>query len=179
MEVPPADQDISKVYYTSYRYRSDPSVSVVIYNINLPASVIENVIERRQHLEQANNLILQDFENIRNIYYQITGSYVLINPSTGAKKTWTGSFYANYINNPSIVQPFQKYDAATFVDSSFRLLDQAENILTANGENSEWMFESLTSIIFNVQVKVPTHHVIFQRRQLLSHRRYRKYFNLF
>ena len=47
MEVPPADQDISKVYYTSYRYRSDPSVSVVIYNINLPASVIENVIERR------------------------------------------------------------------------------------------------------------------------------------
>ena len=177
MDVPLNEQ--AKVYYTSYHYRSDPNVHIVIYNITLPVTIVQNDVQRQLHLEKANTLLQDDFRNIQEVYYQVTGSYTLVNRTTGATQLWTGSFFTSYLHNPSIIQGFRQYDAATFVDTNFRLLDFAEQILRANGQDSEWVFESLKSIIFNVQAKVPKNHGLLRKRVITSHTRYQKYFTLF
>ena len=177
--LPMDEEESSKVFYTSYNYRSDPRIHIIIYNITFPVSIVDNLIERQRHLERANDIISTDFVNVRDIFYQVTASYTLVNRETGVTQLWTGSFFTTYLQNPSVIQGFKKYDSTTFVDSSYRLLDNAEQILRNNGENSVWLFESLRSVIFNIQAKVPHRHGIFQTRQIASHTRYRKSFNLF
>ena len=146
--LPAMEEDaISKVHYTSYDYRSDSNFVIVIYNITLPANIVHDVVQRRVNLERANELLIHDFGQNADIYFQVTGSYTLVNERTGATQLWTGSFYASHLNNPSQIQGFQKFDQETFVDSTFHLLNSAEQILKANGNDSEWTFESLTSII--------------------------------
>ena len=180
MDLPLNEADaISKVFLTSYSYRSDSNFRIVLYNIVLPANIVHDVNQRQIHLEQANQRIIEDFGGIQEIYYQITGCYTLVNRDTNVTQLWTGSFYTNYLRNPSQIQGFRKFNPQTFVNSSFQLLNSAEQILLANGKDSKWKFESLNSIIFNFQVKINKNNEFFQRRDLQSGRRVQKSFNLF
>ncbi len=167
----------AQVHYTSYNYRESNSI-IVIYNITLPVNIVHNLNERLIHLQRAKELILDDFSGHQTpIVFQVTGSYSLIS-NDNIRQIWTGSFYTNHLNNPSQIQAFQRFDENTFVDSSNVLLDNAEAILRRNGDDSEWSFEELYSIIFNFQVKLAKNDLLVERRNIRPNQRIQRNFGL-
>ena len=167
----------AQVHYTSYNYRESNSI-IVIYNITLPVNIVNNLNERLIHLQRAKELILNDFRDHQTpIVFQVTGSYSLIS-NDNIRQIWTGSFYTNHLNNPSQIQAFQRFDENTFVDSSSVLLDNAEAILRRNGDDSEWSFEELYSIIFNFQVKLAKNDLLVERRNIRPNQRIQRNFGL-
>lgn len=180
MNLPGAQADaVSTVHYTAYTYSSNAAFCIIVYNITLPVNIVEDENLRYLNLQRVNQLLVADFGVNADIFYQVTGSYTLVNRVTGATQLWTGSFYTNLVFNPSLVQSFQRFDRETFTQSSFDLLSRAEEILARNGNNSEWTFESLKDIIFNVQLKKSKNDAIINRRHLRFNARFQQKFNLF
>ena len=179
MEGEAVEQDAatSVVHYTAYTYRSDSNFCLVIYNITFPADVVNDVVLRQSHLERTNRLIVRDFGAAAVVIFQVTGSYTLVHNS-GATQLWRGSFYTHVDNNPSQIQSFRKFESGTFTQSCFELLGRAEEILRRNGEDSDWTFESLHSVIFNVQVKLRKNHAVIRERQMQFNSRFQKKFDL-
>ena len=170
---------VSKMHYTAYTYSTNAAFCIIIYNVTLPAGVVENENLRHAHLERINYLLLDDFGEDENIFYQVTGSYTLVNRVTGATQLWTGSFFTNLVFNPSLLRPFAKFERATFTQTCFDLLGRAEDILRRNGNDSEWTFDSLRSIIFNVQVKRSKNDFVIHKRNIRFNSRFQQEFNLF
>lgn len=171
--------DQSTVYYTNYLYRN-PNFHLILYNISIPASAVNVSADRLFHLEAIRNLINTDFGPNLQIVYQVTAAYSLIHSDTNDRYEWTGSFQTTFENNPGQIQGFQLYNEQTFVNQNFQLLNDAEQILIDNGEDSKWSFETLRAVIFNFQVQVPIHHGILRERNIdiQGHRRIFRSFNL-
>jgi hypothetical protein len=139
---------------------------LVIYNINIPAAIIYNDQERRNVLERARRLLMNDFGNL-DIRYQVTASYYLRNSITGAQQTWTGSFFARH-NSLAQLSGFRAFDNDSFVQTTFQATQgqDVEANLRWNTLDTAWKFEALLSIIINVQCSVPTGHKTVARRNL-------------
>ena len=165
------------VHYTAYPYSSNKSLCILIYNITLPARVVDDPDARLAHLERANRWISDDYGQV-DVVYQVTGSYILRHEN-GATQEWTGSFYTHARDNPSQIQGFRRFESDTFTQSSFELLNHTEAILIENGMDSSWHFESLVSIIFNVQGKIRKDSDIIQIRDIRFNSRFQQKFNLF
>lgn len=174
----PADQ-ASVVHYTAYTYSSNTNFCILIYNITFPAGVVGDPNTRLAHLERANRLISNDFGPNAVVFYQVTGAYTLVHRTTGAVQQWTGSFYTHVANNPSQIQGFRQFDPETFTQTSFQLLNNVEAILASNGADSAWAFESLSSVIFNVQAKINKNNEIVRTRNIRFNSRFQRQFNLF
>jgi hypothetical protein len=150
----------------------------VIYNINIPADVVHNPEQRQNALERTRNLLRQDFNGGVSVFYQITGTYVLIHSESGQTMEWVGSFQEE-LHNPSLVQDFELFDPATFVDTVFPLLNNVEEKLTWNGRDTKWKFDRLQSIIINSQsIVLSTHSVLRIRNLKRKKRKFRNTFDL-
>ena len=174
-----AENQVATVFYTGYTFSNDSRQCIIVYNVQLPVGIVHNEQLRFLNLTRLNQLLVNDFGVGTDVFYQITGSYTLVNRRTGATQNWTGSFFTNLIFNPSLIQSFRRFDSATFTQSSFELLARAEDILRRNGDNSEWTFESLKNVVFNVQVKRRKNDAIVARRGLRFNSRVQRMFNLF
>lgn len=161
----PRRVDQSTVYYTNYTHRNS-NFHLVLYNVSIPASAVDNAAQRLNNLVAIRNLLVEDFGPNFQILYQVTAAYSLIHSETGERYEWTGSFQTNFENNPGQIQGFQFFNANTFVNLNNELLDHAEEILRANGQNSKWTFETLRAVIFNFQIKVPSDHGILGIRNI-------------
>ena len=164
------------IAYNSIQESGNNNLFVVEYNINIPASVVQNPEERIHALERVKTLLETDFEAGDIIDYQITGTYELRNTDTGLLREWVGNFYA-HMNNPAMIQEFQLFDGRSFVNDVYPMLDNVEAQLLFNGRDSKWKFERLQSIIFNVQCTVYQNHKVLQNRKLT--RKKRKFRNTF
>ena len=171
------DTPAAAVHYTAYSYSSDPNLCILIYNITLPARVVDDPDARLAHLERANAWITDDYGDV-DVVYQVTGSYTLRH-ANGSTQEWTGSFYTHARDNPSQIQGFRRFDRDDFTQSSFELLNHAEAILRQNGEDSSWSFESLISVIFNVQGKIRKDSDVVRIRAIRFNSRFQHKFNLF
>lgn len=136
----------------------------VIYNVNIPEDIIDDVNERRDILERTRSLIDDDFPNIP-VYYQITACYDLMNKVTGFTVRWTGSFFSEN-NGPSQLTPFQRFESGTFVDTSFDNCENVRERLTWTNEDTQWVFHELVSVIFNFNINVRSNHPVLQDRRL-------------
>jgi hypothetical protein len=152
----------------------------VEYNINIPAFVVHNPDLRRNALERVRVLLETDFNPADQIYYQITGTYVLRNTENNDTCEWVGSFYAG-LHNPAVLQDFQLFDRRLFVNTVHNLLETVDEQLLYNGRDTKWEFDSLQSIIINVQSTVVERHRVIQQRRLkqgIRRRKFRQTFDL-
>jgi hypothetical protein len=151
---------------------------LVEYNINIPAFVVYNREERWNALERIRVLLETDFNPTDEIDYQITGTYVLRNTENNDTREWVGSFYAG-LHNPAIIQDFQLFDRNSFVNTVHLSLENVDEKLLYNGRDTKWEFESLQSVIINVQTTVfKTHRVLVDRRLQGRRRKFRQTFEL-
>ena len=146
---------------------------LLVSNINIPERFIDQV---QPILGRIVQFISNDYGNATpSIDYQLTASYTLRNTNTGELRTWTGSFYPTG-NDRACITPFRTYNSNFIANVSLDL--QRQNIfnkLQFNQLDSAWKFESLISIIINVQAKIThNHHVFFSKRHFANYQRRRK-----
>jgi hypothetical protein len=178
----PTRQDL-KVDATLFPPRSNDKKEkekvIVVYNINIPAAF--NDAERSNAVALIQRLLEIDFVGwTSHIVYQVTASFMLRNTSTGMDKNWTGSFFAKG-NSPAQLTPFKNYDSATFAPTVQHAIDHAEETLSRAGlmMDTVWVFDSLESIILNVQSKIHRAHPVIIKRGLIQTLRSRKQVSFF
>jgi hypothetical protein len=178
MNLPRQREVANSVYYTGFIDRDD-DYRVIFYNFNVTAADVRNLMQRQQVLEKIHTTVNGDFGFDAEIFFAVTATFWLIHSETNQRVEWVGNFYANFDNNPSVIQDFKAYQSDTFVVSSFDLLNHVENILTLNGKNSKWTFESLQSVIFNFQARVLKNHDVINKRLIQFNNRRQQSFQLF
>ncbi len=150
----------------------------VEYNINIPSFVVHNPDLRRNALERVRVLLETDFNPTEPIDYQLTGTYVLRNTENNDTREWVGSFYAG-LHNLAVLQDFQLFNSGSFVNTVHNLLETVDEQLLYNGRDTKWEFDSLQSIIINVQSTIVERHQIIRARRLGGRRRkFRQTFEL-
>jgi hypothetical protein len=89
-----------------------------------------------------------------------------------------GSFYAG-LRNPAITQDFQLFNRQLFVNRVHILLENVNEQLLYNGRDTKWEFESLQSVIINVQSTIFRTHQILRDQNLQGRiRKFRQTFEL-
>lgn len=139
---------------------------LLISNINIPVRFL-NTLENNGVLHRIIDFINQDYINIQNIYYHVTATYILKNSQSGATRQWSGSFSpaGNVLN---AIQPFRLYSLASITNlPTVCNVNSTEAILRTSNLETVWKFESLTSIILNVQALVPINHPTLLFRDLV------------
>jgi len=135
---------------------------ILVTNINIPPvyfnqpNLIQLLVDfiRREYLT--------DFETT---LFELSGAYNLKNTTTGHTRTWVGSFSPK---QQYTLTPIQNFGRA-FEDTLRPFLDLIHlNQSCSNlvGE-SVWKFDSLISLIINVQARVSVHHPTIIRRGLV------------
>jgi hypothetical protein len=80
---------------------------------------------------------------------------------------------------PAVLQDFQLFDRRSFVNTVHNLFENVDKRLLYNGRDTKWEFDSLQSIIINVQSTVVEGHQIIRARRLGGRRRkFRQTFEL-
>ena len=163
MDQPQWEQELLKVDATALR-KDNREGYLIIYNINVPADIIHDNVERQDVLVRIRDLLVNDFQH-DIVYYQITAAYYLAHRVTGELRPWLGSFFPGG-NGPAIIRDFQRFNANTFVRSAFEDTQNCEDALTWRGVDTAWIFDSLISVIFNCQVDALSNHRILYQRHL-------------
>jgi hypothetical protein len=65
-----------------------PAAWIVLYNINLTRQLWQN----EASLIRIRDRVVRDFNNDTGIYFQLSGTYTLVNCEKGEVHTWSGSF---------------------------------------------------------------------------------------
>ena len=131
----------------------EPGECIVIYNINVPYESFATRQQSIRILQRVRNVVQRDFSGIP-ASFQITASYLLVNEANGQHRIWTGSFYAHG-NAPGMLSQFKRFDPNTFIQFSLNCLEDIEDTLYhwPRAQGTEWKFDHVISIIFNVQCK--------------------------
>ena len=137
---------------------------IFVSNVNIPESEFDNL---DNVLERVKLLILQDYNNLVNIQYQVCATYELRNTETGDQRQWCGSFNPRG-NQLNTLGPFQTFDEnfVTFVKGAC----SPENVyrkLRFYHVQTNWVFHKLTSIIVAIQSEINLTHPTLLRKSLL------------
>jgi hypothetical protein len=152
-------------------------------NINVPLSYIKDAESRETTLNRIYKYIEIEFSeydnfNVRYKKYlaselevEITATYTLRNLVTDEIKHWTGSFNPSANDMGSLLKfiPMSKFKTSeSFVSHVSNLVDPtiALRLLTWKGGSTKFKVEQLTSVIFNFQCSLPTHHRFLTRRNV-------------
>ena len=136
---------------------------IFVTNINIPERYLNQV---RPILQRADNFILNEYEGAGRVFYQLVATYYLKHSDTGHLRHWGGSFLPKEINLSSI-DSFHAF-GPNFVNR-LELLCNKETLsekLSLHNIDTEWEFHSLTSVVINVQAKVPDNFTTLVRRNL-------------
>ena len=137
----------------------DPQYCTLILNFNIPASIVENNVPLTYNevLENISQYIQNNF-NTNNVLFQVTAAYYLVHSKTSDNRLWTGSF--NPANNQSSTLSGHFFESFNSAQTFIQTIQQSSapqhiaNCLKWDGDESDWNFESLASIIVCVQIKV-------------------------
>ena len=147
----------------------------IILNFNIPASVVEENVP--QTFDQVLNNIAEFIErhfDTGGVIFQVTAAYYLVHVETEDRRLWTGSFYPIGNHSSSLSgQIFQAYNnSPSFVRrvKEFSLPQNIAACLRWGGEESNWTFDSLASIITSVQTTLAHDHVFLTANDLLQTR---------
>lgn len=152
-------------------------------NINVPLNYIKDKESRENTLKRIYKYIEIEFseQNNLNITHrkylaselevEITATYTLRNLVTDEIKHWTGSFNPSANDMGSLLKfiPMSKFATPeSFVTHVSNLIDPtiALRLLTWKGGSTKFKVEQLTSVIFNFQCSLPTHHSFLTRRNV-------------
>ena len=136
---------------------------LLISNINIPEFYLDDTLP--QILQRVHQFIIHNYGPDLNIQFQITATYTLINAENNQSRLWTGSFFPAGTDRASITQ-FRSF-GPDFIPFCSRHLqrDHIINTLQWADYSSLWRFETLQSVIINIQALVhPNHHVIRSRQ---------------
>lgn len=139
---------------------------VLVSNINVPLGHLETREATENVLDRIEAFINANYTTVNNVWYEITATYSLRHRESGTVRNWVGSF------NPRagpIIHEATIFDA-TFKNVSQRILNLetvCANLLHFNNLESDWVFDSLHSIIFHVSGFVPQDYHILYTRNLL------------
>jgi len=139
---------------------------LILYNINVPANLLNDQVQKRASFERVAELLTTDFES-KDVEYQITASYILKHKETGAERFWSGSFFAKE-DSPAVLLDFQKFDRRNFVDIALAATQNVNDKLRWRGRETVWAFSQLESLIFNAESKVRANSKIFDKRGIVK-----------
>ena len=148
----------------------------VILNFNIPASVVQdNVPQSFDYvLNNIANYVGQHFLH-DTVNFQLTATYYLVNTRTGDTRLWTGSFFPAGNHSASLSGPFfQAFRSPHSFVERIKDFSLPQNIVTClkwGGEDSDWTFDSIASIIASVQVKLSVNDDFIRNNELLANRR--------
>ena len=165
-----APRSLLKVDATCLKIR--PLKYLIIYNFNIPETVVYNQDELIVTLQRIGKLITEDFIHKR-VLYQIIASYILKHQVTGETRTWTRSFFVKN-NSLAQVSDFLVFDNNTFVRTSLIEIGDIENKLNLDND-TKWRFDRLLSVIFNTQCAVFIGEDVLQRRFLNQARQHKTF----
>jgi len=141
------------------------SAYLILYNVNVPANLLEDQVQKRASFERVAELLASDFER-NDVQYQITASYILKHKETGAERFWSGSFFAKE-DSPAVLLDFQRFNRLNFVDTALAATQNVNDKLAWRGRETVWAFSQLESLIFNAESKVRANCSIFEKRGIV------------
>jgi hypothetical protein len=168
MEFRPGRQDL-KVDITALKGNNRDPRYLVLCNITVPAFMVYNRESRREALQNIRNLIDRDFGRENRVVYQLSGSYTLRHTRlANITRHWTGSFFA-HLNSPAQITDFHTFHVENFIQIADAAMQDVDTKLTYTlAIDTEWAFDSLTSVIINIQAKVDPRDPLLRRRNLIS-----------
>jgi hypothetical protein len=142
-------------------------VGIFVTNVNIPESVVGNL---DNILERIRLLVVNDYDNIENIQYQVCATYELRNTVTGDRRQWSGSFNprGNQSNSLSQFQVFGP-DFIGVVKNACSP-DNVLRQLRFHHAQTNWVFHKITSFIVTFQSEINLSHPTLLRRSLLLRR---------
>jgi hypothetical protein len=151
--------------YHSPKSRQSAEFYTVIYDIKLPTHIVHDPELRWNTLERIRNLLYQDFNGGVSVFFQISGTYLLVH-SKSEKTTECVGLIQEDIFNPLIHQEYELFDRNTFVDKVFPILQNVEEKLGWTGKDNKWRFDQLQYININCKSIVFKSHSILRNRNL-------------
>ena len=148
----------------------------VILNFNIPSSVVEDNVPQSFDYVLDNIATYVGHHFLHDaVLFQLTASYYLVNTKTGDTRLWTGSFFPAGNHSASLSGPFfQAFRSPQSFVERIKEFSLPQNIVTClkwGGEDSDWTFDSIASIIASVQVKLSQDNVFIGNNELLNNRR--------
>jgi len=138
---------------------------IFVTNINIPSVELSNPTLK----ERIYRLVESEYTANIEVYFEISAAYTLIHRETGHTRLWVGSFSPLQVFALSPILLFRE-DFSNIFDP---LLDL--NFLTQKLTNifpdSEWVVDSVQSLIVNLQGLVPLQHLRLIQRNLYNGRR--------
>lgn len=138
---------------------------LLLTHVNIPEDLLFNDIENT--LNRVQTFIVQEYNAIDNVLYQVCATYELKNTKTNAIKVWTGSF--NPRNNAlNALNDFTKFDASfkRVVRETCHPDTIFARFRSMQGETS-WVFQRIISFFFSFQAILDNQHPTLRHRRLL------------
>jgi len=141
---------------------------VLVSNINVPLRYLEDGSPLKEPLfNRVKQFIDINYGPAQNtVWFEISATYQLVHRESGSTREWVGSF------NPRVgplIHETAVYDA-TFLNVLRRICvieDIIQKLITFNNLESDWVFDSLHSIIIHISGFVPRDFPILYVRNLI------------
>lgn len=149
------DRNILKVdQLLSHVQSGHTTLCILLTNVNVPEIYFRHPYEELPNIvRRIKNLIINCYDNIAEVTYEITASYTLINSQTNRLHVWTGSFNSRFLTIPSL-QDEQRV-TEDFEQQAINLLSDRNFIDTrlsrVSDKDTKHKYQSLVSIIFNIE----------------------------
>lgn len=153
--------DRLKVDQTAIFPSNNNQKTILITNINVPERYLNNL---DPILTRIDNFLKETYATLNTVYFEISATYKLVHRESGAERDWVGSYNPRF---GPLLHETSIFDI-TFQNTCRRILGNRENIeerlRNFNDLTSEWVFDSLYSIIIHASGFVPRdYHVLYLR----------------
>ena len=154
MDLPLTRNDL-KVDATVLQQTSDSWLA--LFNVNVPAKFVDGSNPTlfnnacQKIINFVDNFII--YNHNEQVLFQITATYYIVNEKTGMQRLWGGSFSPRE-NIVGQLAQFREYNPKTFTNFVLTSCENFDIKLTWIGKNTVWKFDSLESIIINIQTPI-------------------------
>lgn len=159
-----------KVDIATFANQSNPEVTTVVYNINLPAARCQDIAT----LEAICHQVSRDLPSNgwgTSPQFQLAAIYTLANSETGETRLWVGSFNPT-ARDPSRLTEFCFFNEAQFVEFILRsaepqTVSRKLKQFTAR-KATNWKLHQVHSIVISFQANVKHNHTIWANYPMLK-----------
>lgn len=134
-----------------------------VCNINVPGRYLDTQ-EMPDIIRRIRDFIIEEYSNVENVSFQVCAAYNLVHSLSGALRYFHGSFMPG-ASKSNVISPFRQFGPdfeAHMTGICHR--DIIEFTLRNVNLETNYVFDSLVSIIVSVQAKVKsTHNKLLQR----------------
>ena len=139
---------------------------ILISNINIPKVYI-NRADQDEIFTRIENFIDSTYSTLETIWFEISATYLLVHRESGAPREWVGSFNPRF---GPIIHETTIYDVnfKNILNRVIVLPELEQKLLQFNNIASDWVFDTLYSIIIHVSGFIPKDYPVVYRRGLLN-----------